>query len=81
MTQTANCYHEVCEILLPSYNTGSSVHAIFRKEGSTIDEPENVDLLEDVKNLKQAMKGWGTNEKTIIDILTHRSYNNRLVMK
>ena len=56
-------------------------HATFRKEGGTIDEPENVDLLEDVKNLKQAMKGWGTNEQTIIDILTHRSYNNRLVMK
>ncbi|KAL5269883.1 hypothetical protein ACHWQZ_G003377 [Mnemiopsis leidyi] len=45
---------------------------------STIDEPDDVDPAEDVENLKNAMKGWGTNEQTIIDILTHRSYNNRL---
>ena len=50
-----------------------------RTEGSTIEEPETVDLLKDVKDMRQAMSGWGTNENTLINILTHRTYNNRLV--
>ncbi|XP_063683374.1 annexin A13-like [Bolinopsis microptera] len=47
-------------------------------EGSTIEEPETIDLLTDAKDMRQAMSGWGTNENTLINILTHRTYNNRL---
>jgi len=31
----------------------------------------------DAKNLHQAMKGWGTTESTITNILTHRTYKQR----
>ena len=49
------------------------------KETSTIIAPDSIDLVADAAKLRAAMKGWGTDEADLIDLLTHRNYNDRLV--
>lgn len=47
------------------------------KNDATIDEPDYYNLVNDAVRLKKAMRGWGTDEAEIIDILTHRYNYNR----
>jgi len=49
----------------------------FAEYSPTITPYVNFNAEEDGKNLRAAMKGFGTDEKTIIDILTSRSNNQR----
>lgn len=44
---------------------------------ATVRAASNFNAEEDAGNLRKAMKGLGTNEKAIIDILTHRSNSQR----
>ncbi|KAH0460839.1 hypothetical protein IEQ34_008414 [Dendrobium chrysotoxum] len=49
------------------------------KEMATLRVPLQVpSAVEDAKNLRMACEGWGTDEKTLIDILAHRDAAQRL---
>eukprot|EP00116_Pleurobrachia_bachei_P008748 sb/3469010/ len=48
--------------------------------GETIVEPDSVDLTADAATIRKAVKGWGTDEKAIINVLANRRYNTRLML-
>ncbi|KAL9239945.1 hypothetical protein vseg_014216 [Gypsophila vaccaria] len=47
----------------------------------TLIAPEHTDPISDAEALKKACKGWGTNEKGIIEVIGHRNATQRKLIK